>query len=47
MGGGLNIFKVTGSIDKYAQSIITDEVDKVFVKLSNSQGVFEILETFF
>ena len=45
MGGGLNIFKVTGSINKYIQSIITDDVDKGFVNSINRQGVFEILET--
>ena len=43
MSGGHNIFEVTGSLDKYVRSIITDEVDKGFKKSSNRQGVFEIL----
>ena len=46
MSGGHNIFKGTGSPEKYIRSMITDEVDKGFTKSSNRQGVFEILETF-
>ena len=46
IGSRLNIFKVTGSLDKYVRSIITDEIGKSFAKSSNRQGVFEILEMF-
>ena len=44
MGSGINVFKVTGFIDKYVRLFITDEVDKYFATSCNSQGVFEILE---
>ena len=40
MGGELNIFKGTGSLDKCAQSIITDEVDKGFTESNNTQVFF-------
>ena len=33
MGGGLNVLKVTGSLDKYVLSIITDEVELFFRSL--------------
>ena len=46
MSGGHNIFKGTGSLDKYVWSFIADEVKKGFSTSSNSQGVFEILDTF-
>ena len=46
MGGGINIFKGTGSLENYVRTIITDEADKCFAKSSNRQGVFEIIETF-
>ena len=46
MGCGIGIFKGTGYLDKYLQSIIIYEVEKGFAKSSNRQGVVEILETF-
>ena len=46
ISGGINIFKEAGPLYKYVRSIITDEFDKGFLKSSNRQVVFEILETF-
>ena len=46
LGGGINIFKGTGSPEKCVRLMITDEFEKGFAKSSNRQGVFEIIETF-
>ena len=44
MGSGINVFKVTGYLNKYVRFFITDEVDKCFATSCNSQVVLEILE---
>ena len=40
IGGGINIFKVTGSLNKYIRSMINNEVEQDFAKSSNMQGMF-------